>query len=173
MAGLNLTVDSLVYASPSAAQAAWVAQEQSAPVTPATGVLGQSALQMTANFGTITPLEGASLRASASWDRTFTTPLDFSAYTGFEIAMYSADLSPITSFSISLRTGAEDWYRFDIATSQLSTTAWSTVVLDMKSAAVEDGGVPGVATGWNSIERIRIAANALPDANDRRHVPRP
>jgi uncharacterized lipoprotein YddW (UPF0748 family) len=161
LAGLNLTVDSLVYANSSAAQGAWVAQEQSAPVTPATGILGQSALQMTANFGTITPPEGATSER-AFWDRTFTTPLDFSAYTGFEIAMYSADLSPITGFSISFRTGANDWYRLDIATSQLSTTAWSSVVLDLKSAAVEDGGTPGVVTGWNDIEAIRIAAYALP-----------
>jgi len=161
LAGLNLTVDSLVYANSSAAQAAWVAQEQSAPVIPATDILGQSALQMTANFGAITPPEGATSER-AYWDRTFATPLDLSAHTGFEVAMYSADLSPITSFSISFRTGADDWYRLDIATSQLNTTDWSTVVLDMKSAAVEDGGAPGVATGWNSIERIRIAAYALP-----------
>jgi uncharacterized lipoprotein YddW (UPF0748 family) len=161
LAGLNLTVDSLIYANSSAAQAAWVAQEQSAAVTSATGILGQAALQMTANFGTITPPEGAASER-AFWDRSFTTPLDFSAYTGFEIAMYSADLAPITGFSISFRTGADDWYRFDIATSQLSTTVWSTVALDMKSAAVEDAGTSGVASGWNHIERIRIAAYALP-----------
>lgn len=161
LAGLNLTVDSLIYASSSAAQAAWVAQEQSAPAVPATGVLGQSALQMTANFGTITPPQGASSER-AFWERSFATPLDLSAYTGFEIAMYAADPSPITGFSIAFRTGADDWYRLDIATSQLSTTAWSSVVLDMKSAAVEDGGTPGVATGWNHIQRIRITAYALP-----------
>jgi uncharacterized lipoprotein YddW (UPF0748 family) len=159
LAGLNRLLDSFVYADAATAQAAWVAQEQASPVSPATGILGQAALGMTANFSQIVPAEGTT-EEIAAWDRAFSSPLDLSPYSGFEIGMVASVLSPITGFTVAFRTGADDWYRVDIGTSRVSTTAWSTIAVDLKAAVVADGGTAGVTTGWEQIERIRIAAHA-------------
>jgi len=159
--GRNLLIDDFDYDSEgvSAARANWVEQGQTDEVELGIGNYVGS-IQMLANFSTI---NGGSTKL-AYWNRSFeSSPLDLSSYTTIELSIYSPDLSPVTKFYIYLRSGSQDWYRFSISPAEVSTSGFGAIVLDMKSAAVEDYGTLGDTPGWKDIQHIRIAATAASD----------
>ena len=137
-------VESCTYPDDEAARAAWKPMSGTADVS-LVQVNGRKVLRMPCNLG------GTQIDR-ASWDRA--VELDLTACRGIQFRFFCADISPVSRFSVFLKSG-EGWY----ATSFTPTTktAWNTVALGKSKISI-DTGTRGEPAGFGQIDTIRISA---------------
>ena len=139
-------VDDFSY-SQQAARAAWKPMAGSRPVSVAE-IDGRRGLKMPCNF------RGTGIDR-ASWDRK--VRLDMTACRGMQFLFRCEDLSPISSFTMYLRSG-RGWYRCGFEAP--ASTKWAVVRVHKRGAGIE-----GTPAGWGSVDTIRISAWRGTDAD--------
>ena len=105
------------------------------------GVHGREMLRMPCVF------EGVETER-AVWD--WYGRLDLTRSQGVQFHFYSPDTSPVSYFSMYLRSG-EGWYHMAFGAG--APGQWTTIVFDKSATSME-----GRPAGWGSIDLVRIAA---------------
>jgi len=132
-------VDDVTYSS-ARAKELWRPMEGSPDVSVVT-VEGRRAVKMHCNFA-LGRIE------RASWDRKVT--LDLTRGKGVRMAFWCADASPVSSFTVYLRSG-KGWYRGNFAAPM--GKGWGEVDIPKSEMGIE-----GEPSGWGRIDTIRISA---------------
>ena len=122
------------------ARAAFKAVGNTAPVE-VVEVHGRKMLRMPCVF------EGVETER-AVWD--WYGRLDLTRSQGVQFHFYSPDTSPVSYFSMYLRSG-EGWYHMTFGAG--APGQWTTIVFDKSATSME-----GRPAGWGSIDLVRIAA---------------
>lgn len=122
------------------ARAAFKAVGNTAPVE-VVEVHGRKMLRMPCVF------EGVETER-AVWD--WYGRLDLTRSQGLQFHFYSPDTSPVSYFSMYLRSG-EGWYHMTFGAG--APGQWTTIVFDKSATSME-----GRPAGWGSIDLVRIAA---------------
>ncbi len=134
----EMTIDDFEYGTSEAAQAAWVAAEDSLPA----GIMehdGGTALQLNADFTTDS--------RRAVYDRE--VDLDLSRWGRFTLDVYIDEPGLFGSFTLYFQTEG-GWYAASVS---LGKQGWKTVLIPRSAFRVEDE-----PSGWQHITGIRLAA---------------
>ncbi|HPD15258.1 MAG TPA: family 10 glycosylhydrolase [Planctomycetota bacterium] len=120
--------------------AAWKPMWGTAPAE-AAAIEGRRALRLPCNF------QGTK-HDRASWDREL--KLDLTACQGLQFDVYCADASPVSQFSLYLRSGG-GWYATSFAPE--AAGQWARVKIEKTDTRMEE-----TPAGWGSVDTIRISA---------------
>lgn len=115
-----------------------------------------------ANFD---PIPDANFNGGTSkrgyWDYQFNAPQNLLGATNFQFDVYAPSIAPLSQLTIYFRSGVDDWYRYVLASSEISSASWKTITVELKTGAVENGGAVTVL-GWSQITAVRLSAVAGP-----------